>query len=121
MLFGLWLPSFGGGDDKHARRHASDSGQHVAEKLHMAGHIDEAQFGARRKRCVGKSEVDGEAAAFLLLEPIRIGSGEGEHERRLAVVDMACRRDNRHELAKSASINIASSAGVTARKSSVVC
>ena len=94
VLFALRLPAFGRGDHEQARVDAADSGQHVLQEAHVAGHVDEADRGARRQRRVGEAEVDGQAAALLLGEPVGIGAGERQHQRRLAVVDVAGRGDD---------------------------
>jgi hypothetical protein len=72
-------------------------GEHVAQELHVAGHVDEAEFGTGRQRRVRETEVDGEPASLLLLEPVGIGAGEREHQRRLAVVDVAGGGDDGHD------------------------
>ncbi len=80
MLLRLGLPSLGGGHDEHASGHAPDTGQHVAEELHVTGHVDEAQLGTRRQRRVREPEVDREPAPLLLLEPVGVGSGQRENQ-----------------------------------------
>ena len=88
---------FGGRDDEHAGGDPADAGEHVAQELHVAGNIDEADLLAGGQGRVGEPEVDREPSALLLLEPVGVGAGEGEHERRLAVVDVAGGGDDRHE------------------------
>ena len=65
VLFGLGLPSFGCSDDEDACGDAADSGEHVAEKLHVPRHVDEAQFGSGGQHRVREAEVDGQPAPFL--------------------------------------------------------
>src|SRR5690606_41210903 len=56
------------------------------------------------------------SAPPLLLEPVGLGSGEGLHERGLAVVDVSGGGDHVH--ARTASTIASSSAGSTASRSS---
>ena len=44
----------------------------------------------------GEAEVDGEAPRLLLGEPVGVGAGERQHERRLAVVDVTGGGDDVH-------------------------
>ena len=96
VFLGLRFPALGRGDDEDARVDAADPGEHVAQELHVAGHVDEAQLGSRRQHGVSESEVDGQAATLLLLEPVRVRARQGEHQRRLAVVHVPRRGDDRH-------------------------
>ena len=96
VLLALRLPALGGGDDEQAGVDRADAGEHVAQEADVAGHVDEADPCARRQRRVGEAEVDREAAALLLLEAVGVGAGERQHERRLAVVDVAGGGDDPH-------------------------
>src|SRR5205807_1441742 len=89
VFLGLRLPAFGGGDDEEARVDAADAGEHVGDEARVPGHVDERDLVARRQRGRREPEVDGEAARLLLGEAVGIDAGEGAHERRLAVVDVA--------------------------------
>ncbi len=123
VLLRLRLPSLGGGHDEHAGGDATDPGEHVAEELHVTGHVDEAELLTGRQRRVGEAEIDGEPAALLLREAVGVGAGQREHQRRLAVVDVAGRRDDGHvtgRCAFSAAMIVVSSAGSTDRRSSIV-
>jgi hypothetical protein len=64
-----------------------DAGEHVLDEPFVSGHVHE-----RERELVGgpvgEPEVDGDAAGLLLLQPIRVGAGEGEHQRALAVIDV---------------------------------
>ena len=62
----------------------------------MTGHVDEADRLAGREHGVGEAEVDGQPPPLLLLEPVRVGAGEGQHERGLAVVDVPGGRHHPH-------------------------
>ncbi len=92
----LRLPALGRGDDEDACVHAADAGEHVAQELHVSRNVDEAQLRTRREHGVGEPEIDREAPPLLLLEPVGVGAGECEDERRLAVIDVAGGRDDRH-------------------------
>ena len=97
VLLRLRLPPFGGRDHEHAGGDATDPGEHVAQELHVAGHVDEAELLAGRQGRVREAEVDGEPATLLLLEPVGVGARQCEHQRRLAVVDVTGRCDDGHE------------------------
>ena len=45
---------------------------------------------------VGEPEVDREPAPLLLLEPVGVGAGEREHQRRLPVIDVPGSGDDPH-------------------------
>src|SRR5215470_17704280 len=64
------------------------SGQHIVKELLVSWHVDKAEHGAIRRRQIGKSEVDGDAARFLFLEAIGVDASQRAHKRRLAVVDV---------------------------------
>ena len=88
VLLALRLPTLGGGDDEQAGVDRAHPGQHVAEETNVAGHVDEADRLARREHGVGEAEVDRQPPPLLLLEPVRVRAGEGQHQRGLAVVDV---------------------------------
>ena len=95
VLLALRLPTLGRGDDEQAGVDATDAGEHVAQEPHVTGHVHEAD-GLTVEHGVGEPEVDRQAAPLLLGEPVGIGAGEGQHERRLAVVDVAGGREHPH-------------------------
>ena len=92
VLLGLRLPALVGGHDEHDERRRSDAGQHVADEPLVAGHVDEPDLASARQFAPRVAEVDREAAALLLGPPIGVHAGEPHDQRRLAVVDVACRR-----------------------------
>ena len=49
VLLALRLPALGGGDDEHAGVDAADTGEHVAQEPHVAGHVDEADAVSARQ------------------------------------------------------------------------
>ena len=94
MLLGLRHPALVRGDDEQRDVDRAHAGEHVLDEAHVAGHVDEADLRARRQRREREAEVDGEPARLLLGEPVGVGAGEREDERRLAVVDVAGGRDD---------------------------
>src|SRR5215470_13624268 len=63
--------------------------QHVVNELFMSRDVDEAEYRAVQRRQIRKSEINGNAARLLLLEPVRIDAGQGAHQRGLSMIDMA--------------------------------
>ena len=84
-------PTEAGVDRPHA-------GQHVLDEPDMAGYVDEGENGTRWQRRVSEAQVDGQPAGLLLGEPVGVGSGEGLHEGRLAVVDVSGGGDYVHAM-----------------------
>ena len=82
-----------GRDDQHRQVDSADAGQHVPDEALVARHVDDLDREARllEKR---EAEIDRDAPSLLLGEAIRIGPGEGLHQRGLAVVDVAGRADD---------------------------
>ena len=83
-----------GRHDEHHRVDAADAGEHVADEVLMAGHVDDADVRATRQREPREAEVDGHAALALLAKPVGVDAGERADERRLAVIDVAGRPDD---------------------------
>src|SRR6516164_8673819 len=96
MLLRLGLPTLGGGDNEQASVDGTDARQHVANETNMAGDIDERQLPARGQRRPGEPKVDGETPRLFHSKAVRVGAGEGEDQRRFAVVDMAGSGDDVH-------------------------
>ena len=96
VFLALGLPTFGAGDHEDTGVDRADAGQHVAQEPDVAGHVDEADRLAGRQRRMGEAEVDGETPALLLGPAVRVGAGQREHQRRLAVVDVAGGGDDAH-------------------------
>ena len=121
VLLALGLPTLGGGDDEQAGVDRAHPGQHVAKETNVTGHVDEADRLAGREHGVGEAEVDRQPPPLLLLEPVRVRPGEGQHQRGLAVVDVPGGRHHPHgragDRAASAFVSVASSAGSTVRRS----
>ena len=74
-------------DVEHDEIHAANASQHVADEAFVTRYVDERQHGVLL--CgVGEAEVDGDAALFLLAQPVGIGAGQRQDERALAMIDM---------------------------------
>ena len=82
---------FIGGNDKHDEIDAANAGKHVLDETFVSGHVDEPDTGAVVQIQVGKSDVDGDPAFLLFLEPIGIDAGERPYQCGLAVIDVAGR------------------------------
>ena len=89
VLAGLRHHPVVGGDDEQREVDAAGAGQHVVHQPLVAGHVDEADHRAVRRRHVGEAEVDGDAARLLLLQPVGVDAGQRPHQAGLAVVDVA--------------------------------
>ena len=89
MLLGLGHDPFVGGDDEQCDVDAGRAGEHVLDESFMAGDVHDTGLDPAGQRQGGKTEIDGDAAAFLFLPAIGIDAGERLHERCLAVVDMS--------------------------------
>ena len=84
VLAGLRHRAVVGGDDEEHEIDARDAGKHVVNEALVAGDIDEAE-----RVEVREAEVDGQAAALLLGQPIGVDAGERPDEARLAVIHVA--------------------------------
>ncbi len=86
---GLRLHAFVGGDNQEDDIDARDAGEHVFDEAFVAGDVDEGGVASGWEREVCEAEFDGDAAAFLLGEAVRVDAGEGGDEGRFAVIDVA--------------------------------
>ena len=89
VLAGLRLDGFVGRDHEQHQVDAADARQHVLDEALVAGNVHEAEPQAGREIEVGKSQVDGDAAAFLFFQPVGVDAGERFDQGGLAVVDVA--------------------------------
>jgi hypothetical protein len=94
MLARLRLDGFVGSDHEQHQVDAAHARQHVLDEALVAGDVDEAEPHIGRKLQVGESQVDGDAAALLFLQPVGVDTGEGFDQGCLAMVDMAGGPDN---------------------------
>jgi len=87
VFFGLRHPAFGGRDDEHDRGHRTHSREHVGDEPLVARHVDERDLPSADRR-PREAEVDGQAAALLLREPVGPDAGQPLHQRGFSVVDV---------------------------------
>ena len=96
VLLGLRLPALGGGHHEDAGVGGTHAGQHVPDEADVAGNVHDGAAPPARQRGGCEPQIDRQAAAALLLETVRIGAGQGLHQRGLAVVDVTRRGDDVH-------------------------
>ncbi len=96
VLAGLGHHALVGGDDQQGQVDAAHAGQHVLDEALVAGHVDDADLLAAGQAQPGEAEVDGHLPLLLLLEAVGVDAGEGLHQGRLAVVDVAGGADDVH-------------------------
>src|ERR1700744_5083933 len=89
MLARLWHDAVVGRDHHERKIDAGGAGQHGVDEFLVAGHVDEAQHRAIRRRQIGKAKLDGDAARLLFLETIGVDAGQRANQRCLTVVDVA--------------------------------
>ena len=89
VLAGLGHDRLVGGHHEEDGVQAVGPREHVADEALVAGDVHEGHDRGAAEGEVGEAQVDGDAALPLLLQPIRVGAGEGEDERALPVVDVA--------------------------------
>src|SRR5207302_9098597 len=75
-------------DHQQDRVHPVNAGEHVLEKAPVAWYIDDPDPPPAGQLHVGEAEVDRHSPALLLLQPVGIDLRQGQHQRRLAVVDV---------------------------------
>ena len=108
VLAGLRHDAVVGRDDQQDEIDAAGTGQHVVDEFLVAGHVDEPEHSAIRRRQIGEAEVDGDAARLFFLEAIGVDPGERVHQGGLAMIDMAGGADDHGK---------GSGSGVAARRS----
>ena len=81
------ITDFVRGDNQHDEIDPAGPGQHVLDEPFVPRDVDERDVDAG-DGLMGEAEVDGDAAGFLLLEPIGIGARQGADQRALAVIDV---------------------------------
>ena len=79
-----------GRDDQQRKIEPAGTRHHGVDEALVPGYVNEAEYFAVRKRHVGVTELDRDAAFLLLFEAVGVHTGQGAHERRLAVVDVTC-------------------------------
>ena len=88
VFTGLGHNAFVGGDHHGHQVDAGSPGHHVLNEFFVAGNVDDPDQLIARQPQGGKAQVNGDAAALFLLQPIGIGSGQRLDKTRLAVIDM---------------------------------
>jgi len=94
VLPGLGHDALIRGHDEHDRVDTADAGEHVADEVLMARHVDDAHVRAAGKREPGEAQVDGHPALAFFAQAVGVDAGERVNERGLAVVDVAGRSDD---------------------------
>ncbi len=80
-----------GGDAEQVAVDAAGPRHHVAHEALVAGDVDQAQPAPRGQVEGREAQLDGDAARLLGGQAVGVAAGEGQHQRRLAVVDVAGR------------------------------
>ena len=62
----------------------------------MTRHVDDAHLASAGQREPREAQVDSHAALLLLVEAVGVDPREGEHERRLAMIDVSGGPDDVH-------------------------
>jgi hypothetical protein len=89
MLAGLRHDPLVGGNHQHDQIHPADAGDHGPDKAFMAGHIDDPELDVPRQFKMREAELDGDAPLLLLLQAIRVDTGQSPDQGGLTVIDMA--------------------------------
>src|SRR5262245_18093074 len=87
MFPGLRHDAVVGGDHEHSEVDAGGPGKHVLDEPLVPGYIDDAEAEVAQIE-PRKADVDRDPAFFFLGQAVAIDSGQGFHERSLAVVDV---------------------------------
>ena len=77
MLPCLGHNAFIRGDNQQRQVNPASAGEHIVHKFLMPGHINDAGLAAIRQRQVSKAQVNGDAAALLLIQPVGVRPGQG--------------------------------------------
>ena len=104
MLLGLRLPPLVGRDHEQHEPDRTDAGEHVADESLVPRDVDEADLAPGREHAPRVAEVDREPAALLLGPAVGVDAGQPDDQRRLAVVDVAGRRDDPERSLGAASV-----------------
>ena len=73
---------------------SAHAGEHVLDEALVAGHIDKSQAQGGCEFQVREAQIDGDAAALFLLQPVGVDARERLHQRGLAVIDVSRRADD---------------------------
>ena len=91
VLFGLGHDAIVGRDAQKREVDARRARYHPAHEALVARHVHDAERRAVGQLEAREAQLDGDAARLLLGQTVGVHSGEGAHERRLPVVDVARR------------------------------
>ena len=83
-------------DDKEREVDAPDAREHVLDEPLVSRDVDDAHLASAGQREPREAQVDGHAALLLLIEAVGVDPRKGEHERRLAMVDVSGGPDDVH-------------------------
>jgi len=94
------------GHYEQRRVDASHAGQHILDEIDVSRHIDDPDR-LRARRCTlgsarwwqrkpREAQIDRHLALFFFAQTIRIDTGQGQDQGRLAMVDVAGGADNSH-------------------------
>src|SRR5208283_5389957 len=93
VFAGLRLDGFVSRNHEQHQIDAADSRQHVAHEAFVAGNVHETHADGLSRGAgeieVGETDVDGDAAPFLLFQAIGIDAGQSAHQCALAMVNVA--------------------------------
>ena len=73
---------------------AAAAGQHIFDEFLMAGHVYDAGLGTVVPVQMGKTQLNGDAPLFLLLEPVGINARQGLDQKGFTVVHVTGGADN---------------------------
>jgi len=88
--------AFIGGHNQQRRVNAAHAGQHILNKIAVAGHIHHPDRQAAGQSQPGEAQVDGHLPLFFLAQPIRVDAGQDFDQRGLAMIDVARRAYHIH-------------------------
>ncbi len=89
MLLALGFPPLVGRDHEEHQPNRTHAREHVRDEALVSGNIDEPDLPPARERAPRVPQVDGQAAALLLLPPVGVDAGEAGDERGLAVIHVS--------------------------------
>lgn len=94
MFFRLRHDPFVGIDDEQDQIEARQAGDHILDELFMTGYIDDTGPRTIWQVEPGKAQVDRQSPFLFFGCRIRLDSGQGTDQRRLAMIDMTGCADN---------------------------
>lgn len=83
-----------GGYDQQGGIHTRGAGDHVVDETFVTGDVDQGEAAAIGVE-MREAELDRDAASLLLREAVDGGAGQRLHQRRLAVIDMPGKADDK--------------------------